>query len=127
MIIGIDLGTTNSCVAYIDGGDPVVIPNTEGSRTTPSMVAITESGERLVGQIEGSPVHPDHVLGTEIAKGLVGLGGIEVLVAHEPAGRVGADRKQGHVDRRIASPVFREAVEVAGVASEEVAARSGVD
>ena len=51
MIIGIDLGTTNSCVAYIEGGEPVVIPNAEGSRTTPSMVAITESGERLVGQI----------------------------------------------------------------------------
>ncbi|MCA9543801.1 MAG: Hsp70 family protein, partial [Myxococcales bacterium] len=51
MIIGIDLGTTNSCVAYIEGGEPLVIPNAEGSRTTPSMVAISESGERLVGQI----------------------------------------------------------------------------
>jgi len=51
MIIGIDLGTTNSCVAYIDSNEPVVIPNAEGSRTTPSMVAITEGGERLVGQI----------------------------------------------------------------------------
>jgi molecular chaperone DnaK len=50
-IIGIDLGTTNSCVAVMDGGEPVVIPNSEGSRTTPSMVAFTESGERLVGQI----------------------------------------------------------------------------
>ncbi|GAB4262642.1 MAG: molecular chaperone DnaK [Deferrisomatales bacterium] len=49
-IIGIDLGTTNSCVAIVEGGDPVVIPNPEGSRTTPSMVAITEDGERLVGQ-----------------------------------------------------------------------------
>lgn len=51
MIIGIDLGTTNSCVAYIEGGEPIVIPNAEGSRTTPSMVAMTEGGERLVGQI----------------------------------------------------------------------------
>ena len=51
MIIGIDLGTTNSCVAYIEGGAPVVIPNSEGSRTTPSVVAITQQGERLVGQI----------------------------------------------------------------------------
>ena len=50
-VIGIDLGTTNSCVAVMEGGDPVVIPNSEGSRTTPSMVAFTDSGERLVGQI----------------------------------------------------------------------------
>jgi len=49
-IIGIDLGTTNSCVAVMEGGDPVVITNAEGSRTTPSMVAFTDSGERLVGQ-----------------------------------------------------------------------------
>ncbi len=50
-VIGIDLGTTNSCVAVMEGGDAVVIPNSEGSRTTPSMVAFTEGGERLVGQI----------------------------------------------------------------------------
>ena len=49
-VIGIDLGTTNSCVSIMEGGEPVVIANAEGSRTTPSMVAITESGERLVGQ-----------------------------------------------------------------------------
>jgi len=48
-VIGIDLGTTNSCVAIMEGGDPVVIANQEGSRTTPSMVAFTEKGERLVG------------------------------------------------------------------------------
>jgi molecular chaperone DnaK len=50
-VIGIDLGTTNSCVAILEHGDPVVIPNAEGSRTTPSVVAISESGERLVGQV----------------------------------------------------------------------------
>jgi molecular chaperone DnaK len=50
-VIGIDLGTTNSCVAIMSGGDPIVIANAEGARTTPSVVAITEKGERLVGQI----------------------------------------------------------------------------
>ena len=50
-IIGIDLGTTNSCVAVMEGGDPVVIPNSEGARTTPSVVSINNNGERLVGQI----------------------------------------------------------------------------
>lgn len=49
-VIGIDLGTTNSCSAYIEGGEPKVIPNKEGNRTTPSVVAFTKSGERLVGQ-----------------------------------------------------------------------------
>ncbi|MBN1543407.1 molecular chaperone DnaK [candidate division KSB1 bacterium] len=50
-IIGIDLGTTNSCVAVMEGGEPVVIPNSEGGRTTPSMVAFAKNGERLVGQV----------------------------------------------------------------------------
>jgi len=49
-VLGIDLGTTNSCMAVMEGGEPVVIPNAEGARTTPSIVAFTKSGERLVGQ-----------------------------------------------------------------------------
>ena len=50
-IIGIDLGTTNSCVAVFEGGEPVVMPNPEGSRVTPSVVAFAKNGERLVGQV----------------------------------------------------------------------------
>ena len=50
-IIGIDLGTTNSCVAVMEGGESVVIPNAEGARTTPSVVAFSKDGERMVGQV----------------------------------------------------------------------------
>ncbi|MCG2660714.1 MAG: Hsp70 family protein, partial [Kiritimatiellae bacterium] len=49
-VLGIDLGTTNSCMAIMEGGQPVVIPNADGMRTTPSVVAFTKGGERLVGQ-----------------------------------------------------------------------------
>ena len=48
-VIGIDLGTTNSCMAVMEGGEPTVIPNAEGGRTTPSVVAFTKDGQRLVG------------------------------------------------------------------------------
>ena len=48
--LGIDLGTTNSCMAVMEGGEPVVIPNAEGARTTPSVVAFTKNGERVIGQ-----------------------------------------------------------------------------
>ena len=63
-IIGIDLGTTNSCVAIVESGDAVVIPNSEGSRTTPSVVAFTEEGDRLVGQIakRQAVTNPDNTL-----------------------------------------------------------------
>ena len=49
-VIGIDLGTTNSCVAVLEGGEPTVITNAEGMRTTPSVVSFTKNGERLVGE-----------------------------------------------------------------------------
>ena len=63
-IIGIDLGTTNSCVAVFEGGEPVVIPNPEGARTTPSVVAFSKTGERMVGQIakRQAIVNPDRTI-----------------------------------------------------------------
>ncbi|MDP3793949.1 MAG: Hsp70 family protein, partial [Candidatus Uhrbacteria bacterium] len=63
-ILGIDLGTTNSCMAIIEGGQPKVIENSEGARTTPSIVAVTKTGERLVGQIakRQAVVNPENTL-----------------------------------------------------------------
>ncbi|MDF2884129.1 MAG: molecular chaperone DnaK [Clostridiaceae bacterium] len=63
-VIGIDLGTTNSCVAVMEGGDPVVIPNSEGARTTPSVVSFQANGERLVGQVakRQSITNPDKTI-----------------------------------------------------------------
>ncbi len=63
-IIGIDLGTTNSCVAVYEGGEPTVIPNPEGARTTPSVVAFTKTGERIVGQVakRQSITNPDRTI-----------------------------------------------------------------
>src|SRR4051794_12565744 len=63
-VVGIDLGTTNSCVAFLDGDKPVVIPNSEGSRTTASIVGFTPGGERLVGQLAKRQVltNPEHTV-----------------------------------------------------------------
>ncbi|MBR5615948.1 MAG: Hsp70 family protein, partial [Clostridia bacterium] len=63
-IIGIDLGTTNSCVAVYEGGEPKVIPNPEGARTTPSVVAFSKTGERMVGQVakRQSITNPDRTV-----------------------------------------------------------------
>ncbi|MCG8334805.1 MAG: molecular chaperone DnaK [Proteobacteria bacterium] len=71
-VIGIDLGTTNSCVAVMEGGDPKVITNSEGARTTPSVVAFTDSGERLVGQVarRQAITNPDRTI--YAAKRLIG-------------------------------------------------------
>ena len=63
-VIGIDLGTTNSCVAVMEGGEAVVIANAEGARTTPSVVGFSKNGERLVGQIAKRQAvsNPDHTI-----------------------------------------------------------------
>ena len=73
-VIGIDLGTTNSCVAVMEGGEPMVIPNAEGSRTTPSMVALTETDERLVGQMLGMGDIVVAGVSTNLAVPLVAVG-----------------------------------------------------
>ena len=71
-IIGIDLGTTNSCVAIMEGGEPVVITNSEGGRTTPSVVAFTKDGERLVAQVAKRQAVVNHENTVESIKGEMG-------------------------------------------------------
>src|SRR5688572_4407265 len=71
-VIGIDLGTTNSCVAVMEHGDPLVIPNDEGSRTTPSVVAFTRVGDRLVGQIARRQAVTNATRTVSVAKRLIG-------------------------------------------------------
>jgi molecular chaperone DnaK len=103
-VIGIDLGTTNSCVAVMEGGEPVVIANSEGSRTTPSVVAFTESGERLVGQIakRQSITNPDNTIFS--IKRLIGrkydTPEVQEAMKHLPYKIVKAANGDAHVDVR---------------------------
>ncbi len=103
-VIGIDLGTTNSCVAVMEGGEPVVIANSEGSRTTPSVVAITESGERLVGQIakRQSITNPDNTIFS--IKRLIGRkyesAEVQEAMRHLPYKIVKAANGDAHVEVR---------------------------
>ncbi len=103
-VIGIDLGTTNSCVAVLEHGEPVVIPNSEGSRTTPSVVGFTEAGERLVGQIakRQAITNPDNTVFS--IKRLIGrkYDSPEVTEAkkHLPYKIVKASNGDAHVDIR---------------------------
>jgi molecular chaperone DnaK len=103
-VIGIDLGTTNSCVAILEHGEPVVIPNSEGSRTTPSVVGFTEGGERLVGQIakRQAITNPDNTVFS--IKRLIGrkYDSPEVTEAkkHLPYKIVKAPNGDAHVDIR---------------------------
>ena len=86
--VGIDLGTTNSVIAVMEGGEPVVIPNSEGARTTPSVVAFTKAGERLVGNLarRQAAVNPENTLSS--IKRFMG-------------------RKYGEVESRWSSPIRR--------------------
>src|SRR5258706_23762 len=93
-IIGIDLGTTNSCVAIMEGGKPKVIENSEGARTTPSVVAYTDSGEILVGATSKRQANKDagRIAGLEVKR-----------IINEPTAAAlafGLDKKEG--DRKIA-------------------------
>ena len=103
-VIGIDLGTTNSCVAIMEGGEPVVIANAEGSRTTPSVVAVTESGERLVGQIakRQAITNPDNTIFS--IKRLIGRkfdsAEVQDAIKHLPYKIVKASNGDAHVEIR---------------------------
>ena len=99
-VIGIDLGTTNSCVAVMEGGDTMVIPNSEGARTTPSMVAFTESGERLVGQSakRQAVTNPENTL--YAVKRLIGRRFDDPMVAKEKS-LVPFEIVQGEQRRRL--------------------------
>ena len=103
-VIGIDLGTTNSCVSIMEGDTPVVIANAEGSRTTPSVVAFAEGGERLVGQIakRQAATNPDNTV--YAAKRLMGRkrdnSEVELFALSTPYEIVGADNGDAHIKVR---------------------------
>ena len=103
-VIGIDLGTTNSCVAIISGGDPVVIANAEGSRTTPSVVAITDKAERLVGQIAKRQAITNHENTIFSVKRLMGRKfksrEVQEAMKRLPYKVVEADNGDAHVELR---------------------------
>jgi molecular chaperone DnaK len=102
--IGIDLGTTNSCVAIMEGGEPKVIANVEGSRTTPSVVAFTESGERLVGQIAKRQAITNHLNTVFSVKRLIGRKFEDPEVQRDlkilPYKIVKADNGDAHIELR---------------------------
>ena len=105
--IGIDLGTTNSCMAVLEGGEPTVIPNAEGGRTTPSVVAFTKNGERLVG----APAKRQAIINPENTiysiKRFMGRRFDEVGDdSHLHAGHAGAASGGGHYSVKIVSERF---------------------
>ena len=102
-VIGIDLGTTNSCVSVMEGGEAVVIPNSEGSRTTPSMVALTEGGERLVGHIAKRQAITNPEATVYVVKRLIGRKFEEAEVKRTTAARAVPHRRR----TRTATPGSR--------------------
>ena len=82
-IIGIDLGTTNSCVAVMEGGEPVIIPNAEGGRTTPSVVAFSKTGERMVGSLAKRQAVTNHERTVSSIKRQMGTNYKENIAGHK--------------------------------------------
>ena len=100
-VIGIDLGTTNSCIAVMEGGEPTVIPNAEGGRITPSVVAIRKTGERLVGQVakRQAVTNPDNTVYS--IKRLMGRKFEDPEVQRDMKPDAVQDRAAGNGDARV--------------------------